>query len=62
VSAIIVWGIRQTYDNEKDNSGCEVRADGFTTVKVVDGLSDVGVGIRHDEGLLEEEMSEDSTR
>ena len=51
----------ETHDDEKYNSGCEVRADGFTTVEVVDGRSDVGVGIRHDDGLLMEEMSEDST-
>jgi hypothetical protein len=50
---------RETHDDEKYNRGCEVRADGFTTVEVVDGCSDVGVGIRHDDGLLEEEMSED---
>jgi hypothetical protein len=49
----------ETYDDEKYNSGCEVRADGLTTVEVVDSRSDVGVGIRHINGLLVKEMSVD---
>jgi hypothetical protein len=52
---------RGTHDDEKDNGGCKVRADGFTTIEVVDGCSDVGVGIRHDNGLWEKDMSKDDT-
>ena len=39
----------KTHDNEKDNRRCEVRADGLTTVEVVDGCSDVGVDVGHDD-------------
>jgi hypothetical protein len=52
---------RGTHDNEKYNSGCEVRADRFTAVEVVDSSCDVGVGIRHEDGLLVREMSEYGT-
>ena len=39
----------ETHDDEKDNRRCEVRADGFTTVEVVDSSSDVGVDVGHDD-------------
>jgi len=38
----------ETHDDEKNDGRCEVRADGLTTIEVVDGCSDVGVDVGHD--------------
>jgi len=52
---------QETHDNEEDDCGREIRADWLTTIEVVDSPGNVGVGIRHVNGLLVEEMSSDDT-
>jgi len=48
-SMIVPQPTWKTHDDEKDDGRCEVRADGFTTVEVVDSSSDVGVDVGHDD-------------
>jgi len=58
----LLYGPRQeTHDYEEDDRRCEVRTDWLTTIEVVDSSGNVGVGIRHVNGLLVEEMSSDDT-
>lgn len=60
IGQYLLYGPRQeTHDNEEDDRRCEVRADRLTTIEVVDSSGNVGVGIRHVNGFLVEEMSID---